>query len=83
MKALSMMVEKESGDIDKNVFGSVWKCINSNGSMKYEFFLPPTQHPSSTNIDLVVLPSSDTRTLSPDLCRLTFQDCVTVAFLPM
>lgn len=41
MKALSMMVEKESGDISKNVFGSVWKAINSHGSIKYELFLLP------------------------------------------
>lgn len=42
MKALSMMVEKENGNIDKNVFGSVWKAIDSYGSTKYELLLPPT-----------------------------------------
>lgn len=39
-----MMVEKESGDINKNVFGSVWKAIDSYGSKKYELLLPPTYH---------------------------------------
>lgn len=36
MKALSMMVEKENRDIDKNVFGSVWKVIKPYGTIKYE-----------------------------------------------
>lgn len=78
MKALSMMVEKESGDIENNVFGSVWKAIDSHASIKYELFLPP-----STNAELNVSLSSDTRTLSPDQCRRTFQNSVTAVFLPM
>lgn len=78
-----MMVEKESGDLDKNVFGSVWKAINSHGSIKYELFLPPTQFSTSSNIDLIVFLSPGTRTLLLDLCRPTFQDSVTVVFLPM
>lgn len=83
MKALSMMVEKENGDIYENVFGSVWKSINSNGNIKYELFLPPTHHSSSPSTDPIVFPSPDTRTLSLDLCRPNFQDFVTVVFLPM
>lgn len=35
-----MMTEKESGDINKNAFGSVWKVINPYGSIKYRNFLP-------------------------------------------
>lgn len=78
-----MMFEKESGDIDKNVFGSVWKAINSHGNIKYDLFLPPEQSPSSKMTEIKVFLSSDTRILSLDQCRPTFQNSVTVVFLPM
>jgi hypothetical protein len=40
MKVLSMMVEKESGEPSRNVFGSLWKVVRSYGSAEYEpFFL--------------------------------------------
>lgn len=78
MKALSMMVEKESGDVENNVFGSVWKAIDSHGSIKYELFLPPM-----TKAELNVSLSSDTRILSLDQCRPIFQNSVTAVFLLM
>lgn len=78
-----MMVEKESGDINKNVFGSVWKAINSRGNIKYELFLPPKQGSSSTKAELKVFLSLGTKTLSLDQCRPTFQNSVMAGFLPM
>lgn len=83
MKALSMMVEKESGDINSNVFGSVWKAVDSHSNIKYELFLPPRWGSSSTKADINVSLSSGTRTQSLDQCRPTFQNSVTAVFLPM
>lgn len=83
MKALSMMVEKESGDISKNVFGSVWKAINSHGSIKLSLSLPTTQDYASSITCLIASLSADTKTLSLDLCRPTFQGFVTVVSLLM
>lgn len=83
MKALSMMVEKESGNINKNLFGSVWKVIDSCGSTKYELLLPPTQYFSFSATVLNDFLSPDTKTLSLDLRRPTFQNSVTVVFLLM
>ncbi|KAJ0114754.1 hypothetical protein J7T55_004495 [Diaporthe amygdali] len=34
--ALSMMVEKENGDIDENAFDSVWKVMRQHDSIKYK-----------------------------------------------
>lgn len=36
MKALSMMIEKENGNIDTNLFGSVWKVMKQNDGIRYE-----------------------------------------------
>lgn len=83
MNALSMMVEKESGDIKNNVFGSVWKAIDSHGSFKYGLFLPPKWDPDSTKADVNVSLPSGTRTLSLDQCRPTCQTSATAVFLPM
>lgn len=35
-----MMVEKESGELDKNVFGSVWKVIRPYDSIKHVHLFP-------------------------------------------